>query len=211
MATIFGMPVAPDVAMRRAYSGTWSSSASEPRSTVAAISSGPIVPGDGSAHPATTTLAPATSKSRSRSHCGRSQRSGSTEAPNFQAAKVENRCSGVLRRARAMVSLSPSPPPAKSRATWFDRSSISCQVMRARRRPRPRRTRRSRRDGARRASRADVRTKRVPLSRPSFYTIFDADRQAMSNPVTTRSDRRSGIGAAQSRGAGCRSARPGRG
>ena len=105
VTTIFGVPVAPDVAMSRVYSGTRSGSGgSDEHAVEAARSSGVTVPGPASSHSDTIRPGAATSSKRLRSHTGRSHRSGRTEAPSFQAPNVANRCSGEFRSATTVIS-----------------------------------------------------------------------------------------------------------
>ena len=114
VTTIFGDPVAPDVAMQPRVgrdAGPVPVDRTD-RFVVASMSSGVTVPGAAFSHPATTTFplaSRATARSRSRSHSGRSQRRGSTDAPSFQAPNPEKRCSGELRSATTTTSSWPTP------------------------------------------------------------------------------------------------------
>ena len=69
-----------------------------------------------------------TSSSRSRSHAGRSQRTGTGTAPIFHAARTSSTSSVELTSSSATRSPLPTPRAAKVRASCSERRSMSRQV-----------------------------------------------------------------------------------
>src|SRR4051794_585469 len=117
----FGVPVEPLLQMPLVCMPMTSATASSGWDAASVISSG-TSSGRMLSRPATT------SSSRSRSHAGRSQRTGTGTAPSFQAAKTSNTSSVELTSSMATQSPLPTPRSANVRASCSLRRSTSRQV-----------------------------------------------------------------------------------